>query len=262
MDGLYLDKDKVSDSSKPCEDTVNLSGILFDLDDTLVAFDAVTSQSWKEVCLEYSAAKPTVNPDTLLAAIKKVSDWYWSDPERHRIGRNNILPARREILKEVFLTMDLPEADADAMAERYSRVRLENMYILPATQSTLSVLRSRGYRLGLLTNGDGETQRYKIERFDLGKYFETILIEGELGFGKPDLRIYRLALSALGLEPEDACMIGDNLSWDVEAPQELGIRSIWIDRKGTGLPIGSTAIPHRVIRDISEVPAIFSMDFC
>jgi putative hydrolase of the HAD superfamily len=241
------------------EDTVNICGILFDLDDTLVAFDAVTNQSWREVCLEYSTSKPGVDPEALFVAIRKVSDWYWSDPERHRIGRNNMPPARRQVVREAFLTMGLPEDDADTMAERYSTVRLENMYVLPGAHSTLDLLRSRGYRLGLLTNGDGETQRYKIERFDLAKYFETILVEGELGFGKPDARMYRLALSALGLKPEQTCMVGDNLSWDVEAPQELGIRAIWIDRKGTGLPIGSTATPHQVIRNISEVLNIFNI---
>jgi putative hydrolase of the HAD superfamily len=232
---------------------VNICGILFDLDDTLVAFDAVTNPSWREVCLEYTTARPGLDPEALFAAIRKVSDWYWSDPERHRIGRNNMPPARRRIVREAFLRMDLPEADADAMAERYSTVRLENMYVLPDTHSTLDLLRSRGYRLGLLTNGDGETQRYKIERFDLAKYFEIILVEGELGYGKPDVRMYRLALSALGLKPEDTCMVGDNLNWDVEAPQGLGIRALWIDRKGAGVPAGSTAAPHRVIKNISEV---------
>ncbi len=239
---------------------MNVCGVLFDLDDTLVAFDAVTNSSWREVCLEYSTANPGVDSEALFGAIKKVSDWYWSDPDRHRIGRNNLPVARRSVLREAFTAMDLPEADADAVAERYSTVRLENMYVLPGAQSTLDLLHSKGYRLGLLTNGDGETQRYKIERFDLAKYFETILVEGELGFGKPDMRIYRLALSALGLESEDTCMVGDNLNWDVEAPQSLGIRAIWIDRKGTGLPFGSTAAPHRVIRDISEVLSIFSSD--
>ena len=107
---------------------MNTCGVLFDLDDTLVAFDAVTNQSWKEVCLEYTTSKPGLDPEALFAAIRKVSDWYWSDPERHRIGRNNMAPARRSIVREAFLTMDLPEADADAVAERYSTVRLENMY--------------------------------------------------------------------------------------------------------------------------------------
>ncbi len=239
------------------EELLSICGVLFDLDDTLVAFDAITNQSWKEVCLEYTASKPGVDPGTLFAAIRKVSDWYWSDPERHRIGRNNMVPARRSVVREAFRALNLPPADADALADRYGRVRLDNMYILPAAQSTLDLLRSRGYRLGLLTNGDGETQRYKIKRFDLARYFETILIEGEIGFGKPDARMYRLALSALGLKPEQTYMVGDNLAWDVEAPQQMGIKAIWIDRKGTGVAAGSTLTPHRVIRDISEVLSIF-----
>jgi FMN phosphatase YigB (HAD superfamily) len=45
----------------------------------------------------------------------------------------------------------------------------------------------------------------------------------------------------------------------VEAPQQMGMKAIWIDRKGTGLPVGSTVTPHRVIRDISEVLSIFSI---
>ena len=198
-----------------------------------------------------------MDPEALFASIKNVSDWYWSHPDRHRIGRNNLPVARRSVLRAAFQKMDLPEADADAMAERYSTVRLDNMYVLPGAHSTLDLLRSRGCRLALLTNGDGETQRYKIERFDLARYFETILIEGELSFGKPDPRMYQLALSTLGLKSEQTCMIGDNLNWDVEAPQALGIRAIWIDRKETGLPIDSNVVPHRIIRNISEVPGIF-----
>jgi putative hydrolase of the HAD superfamily len=155
--------------------------------------------------------------------------------------------------------MELPEVDADAAADRCSILRLENLYVLPGALLTLELLRSRGYRLGLLTNGDGETQRYKIERFGLGQYFETILIEGELGYGKPDLRMYRMALSILKLEPERTFMVGDNLTWDVEAPQELGIRAIWIDPKGAGVPLDSTLKPYRVIREISEVINIFDM---
>jgi putative hydrolase of the HAD superfamily len=239
------------------EELLNICGVLFDLDDTLVAFDAVTNSSWREVCLEYTTANPGVDPEALFAAIREVSDWYWSDPERHRIGRNNMAPARRNVVRQAFRTLDLPPAEADALADRYGRVRLDNMYILPATQSILHFLRSKRYRLGLLTNGDGETQRYKIERFDLARYFDTILIEGEIGFGKPDVRMYQLALSTLGLKPDQAYMVGDNLSWDVEAPQEMGIRAIWIDRKGKGLPADSPLTPHRVIRDISEVLNIF-----
>ena len=52
-------------------------------------------------------------------------------------------------------------------------------------------------RLALVTNGAASLQRQKIARFELEPLFDLILVEGELGFGKPDERIYRLALNEL-----------------------------------------------------------------
>ncbi len=48
-------------------------------------------------------------------------------------------------------------------------------------------------------------------------------------------------------------MVGDNLEWDVAAPQRLGIRGVWIDRNGAGLPAGSTVVPHSVIPAIPRL---------
>ncbi len=48
-------------------------------------------------------------------------------------------------------------------------------------------------------------------------------------------------------------MIGDNLEWEVEAPQRLGIYAIWMDVHGDGLPEGSTVKPDRIIRSLTEL---------
>jgi putative hydrolase of the HAD superfamily len=51
-------------------------------------------------------------------------------------------------------------------------------------------------------------------------------------------------------------MVGDNLEWEVVAPQRLGIYAIWMDVHGEGLPAGSTIKPDRIIRSLTElVPA-------
>jgi FMN phosphatase YigB (HAD superfamily) len=47
--------------------------------------------------------------------------------------------------------------------------------------------------------------------------------------------------------------VGDNLEWEVEAPQRLGIYAIWIDVHGDGLPEGSTIKPDRIIRSLTEL---------
>ena len=69
--------------------------------------------------------------------------------------------------------------------------------------------------------------------------FDHIQIEGEHGFGKPEERAYLHAMEALGVTAPETWMIGDNLEWEVEAPQRLGIFAIWIDVHGAGLPAGS-----------------------
>ena len=107
---------------------------------------------------------------------------------------------------------------------------------LPDAIETVRWLRESGRRLALLTNGAAAAQRRKIARFEIADLFDAILVEGELGFGKPDERVYQRALSALDVKPADAWMVGDNLEWDVAAPQKLGMSGVWIDARGRGLP--------------------------
>jgi putative hydrolase of the HAD superfamily len=60
-------------------------------------------------------------------------------------------------------------------------------------------------------------------------------------------------MTALGVEAHQTWMVGDNLEWEVAAPQRLGIYSIWHDHLGEGLPPGSPVRPDRIIRTIAEL---------
>jgi putative hydrolase of the HAD superfamily len=48
-------------------------------------------------------------------------------------------------------------------------------------------------------------------------------------------------------------MVGDDLERDVAGPERLGMRGVWIDRLGKGLPAGATVAPYRVIGHLSEL---------
>ena len=96
-------------------------------------------------------------------------------------------------------------------------------------------------------------QRAKVERFALTHRFDHIQIEGEHGFGKPDQRAYRHAMQTLGVTAPETWMIGDNLEWEIEVPQRLGIYAIWMDAHGEGLPAESTVKPDRIIRSLTEL---------
>jgi putative hydrolase of the HAD superfamily len=123
----------------------------------------------------------------------------------------------------------------------------------PGAIDALDGLRASGVQLALLTNGGAEWQRSKIQQFELARHFDCILIEGECGFGKPDERIYRLALDALSAEPIATWMVGDNLEWDIAGAQRLGIHGVWVDPRGKGLPPTATVRPDRIIACIAEL---------
>ena len=60
-------------------------------------------------------------------------------------------------------------------------------------------------------------------------------------------------MQALGVTPSETWMIGDNLEWEVEVPQRLGIYAVWVYAHGEGLPTGSTVKPDRIIRSLTEL---------
>ena len=132
---------------------------------------------------------------------------------------------------------------------------LRDQWIKPFDDAVATVrwLREQGCRLALLTNGGSRGQRDKINRFTLAPLFDAILIEGEVGYGKPDPRIYRQALDTLGVSADRAWMVGDNLEWDVAGPQREGIAGIWIDAKGGGLPQGHPVRPDRIIGRLTDL---------
>jgi putative hydrolase of the HAD superfamily len=79
------------------------------------------------------------------------------------------------------------------------------------------------------------------------------LIEGEVGFGKPDRRVYELALDRLAVSPAEVWMAGDNLEWDVVQPKKLGIFAIWINPSGDGNSKLGAVRPDRIVRTLSEL---------
>jgi putative hydrolase of the HAD superfamily len=127
------------------------------------------------------------------------------------------------------------------------------MKLFPEALACLTAWRASGVRLGLVTNGDASQQRDKITRHALAAFFDVIVIEGEFGAGKPDEVVYRHALDTLGARAEDTCMVGDHLDFDVAGAQRLGMRGIWIDRVGTGLPPGCAVRPDAIIRALTEL---------
>jgi putative hydrolase of the HAD superfamily len=222
--------------------------ILFDLDDTILDDTGGASAAWEQACIDSAA------PEGLYDAIRAAGAWFWSDADRHRTGRADLLEARRTIAATALANLGLPDDGLSArISARLNELRDAAIAPLPGAIEALDALRARGVRLGLLTNGSARHQRWKIERFSLDAHFDYVGIEGEVGFGKPEAEAYLRALRALGAEPGEAWMVGDNLVFDVGGAQAVGMHGVWVDLRGRGLPEAPVAVPDRIVTSIAEL---------
>jgi putative hydrolase of the HAD superfamily len=228
--------------------------VLLDLDDTILNDSRNIDDCWEIACASCREEQAGIDALTLSGTISQVRDWYWSDPARHRVGRLDLFAARREIVRLSLLELGVENlALAGRVAADYGALREERMEPFPGAIDTVKWLRASGCRLALLTNGGSDGQRKKIARFDLADHFDLILIEGEIGFGKPDPRVFETARRELAVDARDAWMVGDNLEWDVQQPQRMGMVGIWVDAGGRGVPATSGVRPHRIVRTLSDL---------
>jgi putative hydrolase of the HAD superfamily len=226
--------------------------MLLDLDDTILDDSGDSERCWSEACAAHRHG--TLEPSRVHDAIQRVRAWYWNDPHRHREGRLRLKDARLEVVAQALADLGAMDAALAAdIASTYGELRRQAVKPFDGAIETVRWLRGLKLRLALITNGSALDQREKIERFGLADLFDLVMIEGEFGFGKPDPRVYRHALSNLGVAPADTWMVGDNLEWEVAVPKRLGLTCVWVDRHGRGLPPNFDPTPDRVIHRLPEL---------
>ncbi|WP_258111589.1 HAD family hydrolase [Alicyclobacillus sp. SP_1] len=100
-----------------------------------------------------------------------------------------------------------------------------------ADQSTLNIVNTIKVhaKVAIVTNGSIHRQKAKISNSNLGDCFDTIIISEEVGFWKPDNRIFELALNKLNVQPEETLFVGDDIEKDIGGCQKANIKGIWFN---------------------------------
>jgi putative hydrolase of the HAD superfamily len=230
--------------------------MLIDMDDTILSAYGRPEIAWNRIADEFAGELGTLSPQQLATSVLAFAKQFWATAEP--VWRLKLAEARRLTVQGGFAALaadghTLSDDLAVRLANRFTAYREEEMFVFPGAHDAIDELKARGIKLALVTNGAAGSQRAKIERFALSDRFDHIQIEGEHGFGKPEERAYLHAMQALGVTAPETWMIGDNLEWEVVAPQRLGIYAIWIDVLCEGLPDGSAVKPDRIIRSLTEL---------
>ncbi|MCI0440674.1 MAG: HAD family hydrolase [Chloroflexi bacterium] len=118
--------------------------------------------------------------------------------------------------------------DMEAFVPKASARFWQSGALFPETREVLDWLRVNGYRIAMVSNGIDQHQIVRSHAID--GYFEAMIRSAHVGFRKPMPEIYHLALSTLGIGPEQAVMVGDDWNNDVVGAEAVGIKALHLNR--------------------------------
>ncbi len=107
----------------------------------------------------------------------------------------------------------------------------ENYDLFPDARPTLDELKGRGLCLGVISNFESWL-RMLLDRLEVRELFDVLAISGELGWEKPDPRIFRWAMEEAGVDAASSVHIGDSPHFDPAPAAALGMHGVLLDRHG------------------------------
>lgn len=163
--------------------------------------------------------------------------------------REVYMPAYLGILN-YRLGFDLNVCELDGHWEAI-KGNLDN-YWLPfeGVTDVLSRLKHDKFGLGVISNWDC-TAREILSRTGLIDYFDHLIISCEVGYIKPDARIFHLALAKGAVKGAECIYVGDNYYDDALGSRKVGMRSLILNRFGSLGVEEITDCP--IITDLSEI---------
>ena len=211
MDGEGVEEQEIADGAiysrfdqSVCitEGKGQIKGVIFDLDDTLYSEKEYVRSGYKAVS------------DYLGGGYEEK---LWSFFEAGK-------PAIDELLKE------LGRENEKAKAVEVYRSHKPEIHLYPGVAELLEDLKAKGIKIGIITDGRPEGQRLKLSALNLLPLVDDCIITDELGgtqFRKPCDIAFRIMLNRWRLNSSDVVYVGDNPAKDFQAPQQLGMRSVW-----------------------------------
>lgn len=217
--------------------------LLFDLDHTLLDSDASEVAAYAHTMAVIGLDDPEHHFDRYVTINREM----WRAVEAGTMRPDEVRFRRFEqFTAEIGI-----DADPVAMAEAFVWGLGAHGELYDGAREVLDALVGQ-VRLALVTNGLSEVQRTRLERLDLARYFDAVIISSEVGVTKPRREIFDLAFE--GLErPERSCsvMIGDSLGSDIRGGRDYGIATCWFNQHG--IEAGPDEVATHEIRRLAEI---------
>lgn len=205
--------------------------VLFDLDDTLFAH----REAVDDAVLATLAAMERDGD----APAEAAEQARWRELEEHHYHRylageldyQGQRRARvRGFLEPYGTALEDPAAEAwfEQWVLRYRAAFRLHADALPCLDALERLI--PGVRFGIITNGDLAFQTAKLEALGIEQRFAHVVTSGELGFAKPDPRIFAEAARRFAARLDACAYVGDRIRTDAVGATTAGMTGVWLDR--------------------------------
>lgn len=217
-------------------------GIVFDLDHTLFDRYATLTKIAPYFC-SYFDVSQDMTPE------KFAPIWIEADKNFVCFGWEEVVAALDRA--GVFRTVPDIEVYGKFLRNIFTRIAVP----FDCTVTLPKMLREMGYKVGLVTNGNSDTQRSKIRLLSLEDAFDDILVTGEFGVHKPAPEPFLEEARRLNLSPSDLLYVGDNPLNDVEGSRNAGYTPVWVRTAGKWV-FPDLKMPELQIDHVRELPEL------
>ena len=190
-----------------------IKAVLFDLDNTLIDFMRMKKNSCEAAISAMIDAGLKIKKEK---AIKRLFDLY----DKHGLEENKIF--------QKFLTEETGNIDYRILANAivaYRNVRASYLTPYPHTDYVLIKLKSKGIKLGIVTDAPRIKAWIRLMSMKIGNFFDVVVTYEDTHQLKPSSLPFEVALQKLNLKPEQCLMVGDMPHRDVEGAKKLGIKT-------------------------------------
>jgi 2-haloacid dehalogenase len=101
----------------------------------------------------------------------------------------------------------------------------------PEVPEALSILKSRGFKLAILSNGTPAMLEAAVRNSGIEDLIEKNFSVEAVGIFKPDFRVYQIAVDGLSIKPDEIVFQSSN-AWDASGASAFGLKVAWVNRFG------------------------------
>lgn len=138
------------------------------------------------------------------------------------------------------------------LAEMYRGISRFRLRLYPEVKNILDDLAGR-YKLAALSDAQSAWAVPEMRALGIEHYFNPIIVSGDYGFRKPDRRIFQAALDGLGVGPQEALFVGNDMFRDVYGAKQLDLKTIYFS-SNQGRNKSERAEPDYIIHQFAGLP--------